>query len=516
LKWAGIALAAAVIVLAIVATVIARRAAPTLKNRIVETLRASFHGRVELDNLDVVSWHGFEVTGGNLRIYPPETSPQTGTPPLIALKHFDFHASLPGLFTKPTHVSVVKIDGLEINIPAIRAGTPVSGEQNEKKSHDKIEILVDEIVCDNSELTIGNQDPEKTPKKFIIQHVELHNVGPTAPWRYQATLINAIPRGNIHAQGDFGPWQIDNSGDTPVTGHYRFQNADLGTINGIGGTLSSTGDFEGKLDQITIDGVTDTPNFTLETANYPLTLHTRFHAIVDGINGDTYLQPVRATLGHSNFTASGAVTDIKGKGHTIDLDVDVPAGQLQDFLALAVQTEPPVLTALIATKAKLHIGTGKQHVMQRLSIKGNFTLRSIHFTNPQVQDKVDMLSLRAQGKPQEAKPGATDVYTRMNGSFSLKQGAIAFNPLTYTLPGAKVNLQGVYTLDGQVFDFRGHVLTDLPLHKMVASRWASVALRVAGPFFRRRGGGADIPVKISGTRSAPKFGLDLFDHEVVR
>ncbi len=97
----------------------------------------------------------------------------------------------------------------------------------------------------------------------------------------------------------------------------------------------------------------------LETANYPFTLHTRFHAIVDGINGDTYLQPVRATLGHSSFTASGAVTDIKGKGHTIDLDVDVPAGQLQDFLALAVQTKPPVLTA--SSRLKLSCISGREN-----------------------------------------------------------------------------------------------------------------------------------------------------------
>ena len=40
---------------------------------------------------------------------------------------------------------------------------------------------------------------------------------------------------------------------------------------------------------------------------------------------------------------------------------------------------------------------------------GSFTLQGIHFTNPSVQDKVDMMSLRAQGDPKEAKPGARDV-----------------------------------------------------------------------------------------------------------
>jgi hypothetical protein len=36
----------------------------------------------------------------------------------------------------------------------------------------------------------------------------------------------------------------------------------------------------------------------------------------------------------------------------IDLDVDIPAGRLQDFLGLAVKTEPPVLTSVIGAKAK--------------------------------------------------------------------------------------------------------------------------------------------------------------------
>jgi len=33
----------------------------------------------------------------------------------------------------------------------------------------------------------------------------------------------------------------------------------------------------------------------------------RFSAIVDGTSGDTYLQPVKAKLGESQFTCSGEV-----------------------------------------------------------------------------------------------------------------------------------------------------------------------------------------------------------------
>ena len=44
---------------------------------------------------------------------------------------------------------------------------------------------------------------------------------------------------------------------------------------------------------------------------------------------------------------------------------------------------------------------------------------------------------------------------------------------------------------------------------MVASKWKSLLLKPVDPFFKKDGAGAVIPVQVSGTRSAPKFGLDL-------
>jgi hypothetical protein len=207
------------------------------------------------------------------------------------------------------------------------------------------------------------------------------------------------------------------------------------------------------------------------------------------------------------------VINIRGKGHTIDLDVDVPAGQLRDFLQLAVKTEPPVMSALLATKTRLHIRPGKESVTRKLSFAGAFNLRNIRFTNPKVQDRVDMLSLRAQGEPKDAKPGAKDVESQMRGDFVMDRSLIRFRNLTYTLPGGRINLAGVYSMDGQQFQFNGKVFTHATLPHMVASRWKSLLLRPIAPFFKGPHGGAEIPVRISGTRSAPKFGLDLFQKD---
>jgi hypothetical protein len=497
----------AAVVLGVIGEVMVHRAAPILKGRVIETLSTRFNSRVELDGFNVSLVKGMEVSGDGLRIFPQDEVVAAGaTEPLIALAHFSFHADWAGLFADPMHVGAVHVTGMAIHIPPkeMRAQAPKG-----KRHIGKIKIVVDEIVFDDSKLVLGTSKPDKEPKDFELSHVVMRNVGPTKPWDYEATLVNAIPKGDIHAKGTFGPWDNDSPGDSTVTGHYTFDHADLNTIKGIGGMLSSVGEFTGQLDNIVVDGTTETSDFSLDTANHTVPLDTKFHAIVDGMSGDTYLKPVEARLGESDFSCSGAIINVKGKGHIIDLDVDVPSGRIQDFLRLAVKTNPVVMTGGLTMKAKLHVRPGDESVSKKIGLKGGFTLRQIHFTNPDVEDKVDMLSLRAQGDPKDAKPGAEDVHSQMVGEFVMDAGRLNFSKLNYTLPGATVALTGEYTLDGERFEFEGKVRTDAKVSQMVASRWKSILLKPVDPFFKKDGAGAEIPVKISGTKSAPKFGLDL-------
>lgn len=506
-RWILVSMSIAAIVLASVGEVMVHRAGPILKGRVIETLSTRFESRVELEGLSVSLLRGLEVRGHGLKIYPTDDVVAAGaTEPLIAVEDFSFHSNLAGLFVKPMHVGVVRVTGMEIKIPPKEMRRKGDGEA---RRGGKMKIVVDEFVCSDSRLVIGTMKPGKAPKDFELQRIEMHNVGPDAPWRYAATLTNAVPKGDILASGTFGPWANADPGTSPVTGHYNFDHADLSTIKGIGGMLWSVGDFSGELDRIAVDGTTKTPDFSLDTANHPVALETRFHAIVDGTTGDTYLQPVEAVLGETHFTTSGTVINMKGKGHAVDLEVEVPDGRVEDFLQLAVKSEPVVMTGRVGMKTKLQIRSGPESVAQRISLRGGFGLSAIHFSNPAVQDKVDMLSLRAQGDPKLAKPGAADVSSRMVGQFLMDRGELNFSKLDYTLPGANVELTGVYSLDGSKFDFFGDVKTQAKLSKMVASRWKSLMLRPVDPFFHKDGAGAEIPVKITGTRSEPKFGLDL-------
>jgi hypothetical protein len=505
--WIAIALLFSVIGIAAVVEFVLHRAEPILRGRVIETLSTKFDSRVEMAGFHVSVLKGLEISGDGLRIYPTDEVMAAGAKnPLLEFSHFSFHADVRGLFLKPMHVGTVHVTGMTIQVP------PKEVRQQAPKSNrhlGKIKIVVDEIVCDDSKLVIETAKPDKDPKEFDLKHIVMHNVGPDSPWRYDATLVNAIPTGDIHATGTFGPWVNESPGDSAVTGKYTFDHADLNTIRGIGGMLSSVGEFSGQLNRIAVDGTTETPDFSIDTANHPVPLHTKFHAIVDGTTGDTYLQPVEARLARSEFTCAGAIVNVKGKGHIIDLDTTVPNGRIQDFLALAIKQQPVLMTGRLNMKAKLHIRPGDERVIQKLGLKGRFHLNAIYFTNPEWQDKVDMLSLRARGEAKRAKPGAEDVSSLMSGDFVMGNEKMSFQNLFYSLPGADINLAGVYTLTGDELDFEGKVRTKAALSNMVATWWKSWLLKPVDPFFRKNGAGAEIPIKISGSRGAPKFGLEL-------
>src|SRR5205823_14943232 len=115
------------------------------------------------------------------------------TQPLIAVDRFYFRSGILGLFFKPTHVRAVQVTGLRINIPPRQ----MRQQSSERKSRHrgKIRIVVANIVCENSSLILQNSNPNKDPKNFQLKHIELHDVGPNAPWSYDAILTNAVPRG---------------------------------------------------------------------------------------------------------------------------------------------------------------------------------------------------------------------------------------------------------------------------------------------------------------------------------
>src|ERR1700723_1512783 len=186
---------------------------------------------------------------------------------------------------------------------------------------------------------------------------------------FNAKLTNPKPVGQIESRGYFGPWNAAQPGETAVGGTYSFQHADLSTIKGIGGILSSQGAYQGTLDKIVVDGETDTPDFQVKISGHKVPLHTEFHAIVDGTDGDTYLDPVKAKLLHSAFTASGKIVRMKNPpGHDVELNVVLGRARIEDLLKLGIKTDPPIMTGVVEMKTKLSLPAAAEDIANRLAL----------------------------------------------------------------------------------------------------------------------------------------------------
>jgi len=484
-------------------------ARPILHTRVVETLSARFKSKVELEAFDVSLMKGFQVSGEGLRLFGDgdPNNHEPGIQPLIAVAEFRFRMEIRDFLRSPMRVKTVYVRGLRLNLPPREQRGQMTKLGPEGG---KIKILVDRFVCDEAQLIINTLKPGKLPLEFDFKNLKMTSIGPDGPMHFDADLTNPKPVGNVLSSGWFGPWQANSPRDTPVNGTYSFNHADLGTIKGIGGILSSTGEYGGTLDNIVVDGKTDTPDFRVATAMRMVPLHTEFHAIVDGTTGDTYLQPVTARILNSSLVAHGSVMRTKDpEGHRVELDVMIEKGRIEDLLKLAVGTDPPIMTGSVRLRTKFDLPPGKPDFAKRLRLAGNFQVSGAHFTNEKIQAKIDALSMRSQGKPKLAQDNIPDnVQSDVNSTFGLDNGLISFSQLEFRVPGTQVNLTGTYSLDGNQIDFHGKARLDAKLSHTVTG-WKSILLKPADPFFSKNGAGTELPVKVTGIKSEPHFGSDF-------
>lgn len=476
--------------------------APVLQRKLVEALNANLDADVQLESFDVDSFPTLKIHGDNLKL---RLQGQRQRMPFIEIRHFEVTGGLFGLFRKQRRFSSVELEGLRITIPPRTADDKQAGS----KAASAIEgpVLIDRVVARDAQLIIVPKDPRKEPHIFSIHDLDLESVGFNRAMPFVATLTNPIPKGEIATRGTFGPWVKGDPGLTPLGGTYSFNRADLDTIKGIGGILKSTGEFSGHLEEIDVKGSTSTPDFSIDVGGGAVPLETRFHAVVDGTNGNTYLKEVDARLQDTPITAAGAIESEPGvKGRTVKLDLKITDGRIQDVLRLAVKAPKPVMLGRIAMQAKLLLPPGKAAVADRLRLAGTFALERAHFTDPIVQEQIAMLSRRAQGKKPTDPVGR--IVSDMRGRFTLRDGVMRFDPFAFGVPGADVEIRGVYALRSEQLDFTGTLAMDASVSKASGGGIKGFFLKPFDPLFRKKGKGAVLPITIKGPRAEPKFGLN--------
>ena len=480
----------------------------TLKDRVIALLSDQLESEVTIETLEGRVFPRVAVSGGGVVI---RHKGRTDVPPLITIARFEIRGSLRDLLRHPRRVAEVRLAGLQVKIPP---GDEHEGREKAdatpREPNRKLEqVVIERFEAPDTVVTVIPRKAGKRPKVFSIHHLVMDRLGINETIPYIATLTNPVPEGEVETSGTFGPWNVASPARTPVVGTYVFQNADLGTINGLAGTLSSVGSFHGPLNRIQVQGETETPDFQIDVGGAPVPLTTRFTAVVDGSDGDTYLERVDAKILNTELTADGAVIGFDDvPGRQVEVNVVIPNGRIEDLLLLAVNSEKPLLNGAIHLKAKLVIPPEKKKVIDKLRLHGDFGLTQARFTDAGVQSKLMGLSRRGQGK--NKNEAMSEVLSNLRGRLVLENGAARFPRLTFAVPGAQVELAGQYGLRSEVLSFRGKLKMQATLSQVAGGGVKGFFLKAFDPFFKKPGSGMVLPIKITGTRKAPKFGLDMF------
>jgi len=500
------------VVSAIAIVLVYRWQQPRIRDRIIAILSENLDSNVELGDVDVSLGLVVRVTAHGLVLRHRE-HPEAA--PLIAVDRFSAEAPITALLHKPIHIASVSVVGLHITIPPRQHDDHDNVETLEVPDKSGLSgklgrptpVIVDRLTSDGAVLEIGLRKPGRPPRIFQIHRVVLTAAAFDRPTQFHAELTNPIPSGLIEADGTFGPWQPYEPALTKVSGSYTFNKADLATIDGIGGHLDSTGQFTGRLEQITVKGETRTPDFTLDIGGEPMPLNTTFTAIVDGTNGDTVLDAVSATLGHTPIQARGGIVHMGNeKDRTVELDARIDNGRLEDVLRLAMKDEPPAMFGGLHLETHLELPPGKGKVPLRLKLNGHFSVAEARFTSNTVRLKIDELSRRGRGAPEDTS--VANVASRLQGAFVLGGGVLSLSRVSFAVRGADIKMAGRYYLVPKTLDFAGTARLDARVSEMVTG-WKRLPLKILDPLFAHDGAGTLLPISVTGPASKPEFKVEV-------
>jgi hypothetical protein len=415
---------------------------------------------------------------------------------LITIEKLTVEGSYSGIFTR--HVPRIRVEGGHVFVP------PFGSNVTFQTQHSK--LVVDEIVANGTLVDFASNDPKKQPLRFEVYEALLHGVRWGSPLSYKLRLQNPEPPGEITTHGKFGAWTTGHPGDTPISGEYTFERADLGVYGGIAGMLSSRGNYDGVLKHIDIAGVTDLPDFEVKSGGRKVRLATKFSAFVDAIHGDTFLKGVDARFGQTSVIVTGSVAGTKGStGKSALLDLTARRGRIEDILGLFVKDRRSPMSGEIVLKAKAEIPPGRESFLEKAKLQGKFGIDDGTFSKPETQKNVNELSAGARGEKME---DAETVLTDLKGQVTLEGGIARFSDLSFGIPGASANMYGTYNILNHRIDLHGRMRVDTKISKTTTGVKA-LLLKAIDPFFKKKRRGEVVPVHITGTYEHPQFGLDL-------
>ena len=430
-------------------------------------------------------------------------------PPLITVQTLIIRGSYNGLFRIHKRVDEVQVKGLHVLIPPLGPSGQPHSVMPLTTSTSGATITIGVITTDDALLEFMSRQPEQETFKLLVHRLTLDQVGESGSIPYHAVLLNTEPPGEIRSDGLIGPYNEDDPGSTPVTGSYTYEHANLGVFEGISGTLSSQGKFSGTIGHIDANGEADVPDFHVSGSSHSVHLISKFQAVVNGTNGDTYLQNVDSHFQRTTLTSNGSVAGHPGQhGKTVRLEMAMERGRIEDLLSLFTDEKRPSMTGSINLSAKVQVPPGPPGFLRKLDLAGSFGIGSGRFMAPKVQQPVNALteSARGENKEQQAEDPET-VLSKFRGQVSVKNGVATLSNVSFSAPDTSAQLQGTYNLVDRKVDLHGILYTYGKLSD-TTSGFKALVLKAVSPFLKQKSVTV-VPFSITGTSPNPSFALDF-------
>jgi len=469
---------------------------PFSSQKVTQSVQESWPGKIAVQRFHRVY---FPHPGCVLENVALTRGSDTSGPPLVAIQKVTIQANYHDLLLRPGSISRIILEGLKISVPAEQD----TSQQTSRSS--KSSTRIGEVFTKDATLEVARKDD--SPLKFEIHQLSLKSISDNSPMSYDLAMRNAEPPGEIRSRGKLGPWDSQHMNDIPLSGSYTFDGVNLGVFEGIGGTLTGTGNFRGVLGRIETEGTTDTPKFEVTRSHHRVALKAKFVASVDGMNGDTTLHSVEGSFLKTPVHIEGFVTGKSGQpGKTTSLNASVRNGRIGDVLWLFVHEPKAPMEGPTNFRAHIVWPSGHQPFLKRVVLQGEFEIEHAQWTKPERQMSVNMLSKRASGKKKD--PNTPNVTADLKGKVLLSNEIAKFQDTSFKVPGAEAILHGTYNLEDTKIDFHGDLKTEASLSDD-SSGVKAVLLKPLDPLFKKKHAGAVVPVEMTGNYHNPHFGVSL-------
>jgi hypothetical protein len=423
-------------------------------------------------------------------------------PPLGSARSLTVQGTWLDLLLLRERVRLVDITGLHIVLPAL--GSSASHEDFPAGSSADFggpTAVVEQLRIHESILDIMRANGSRY--SFPIRQLVIRNLQKGQALAYAVDMQNAKPTGHILSTGSFGPLNPKNLGATPLSGNFTFSRVNLRDIGNIGGTLSSTGHFNGTLAAFEADAVSETPDFAVGNGE-PTPFATSVHCGINGLNGDVILHGIDAKTGASTIHVEGGIV---GSPKVINVEMSVAGGRMQDLLHPLIHDKVPLAGAVwLHSHAQLDPAGNGSKFLQRLRVDGTFDAPAERLTNQATEQKLSAFSQRAQGvKPSKLDPSSAgqasnasaDVVSSFKGQAKIRDGVLSTQRIIVQMPGVEVDLGGSFNLRNSTVDLTGNIRMQSDISH-TATGFKSALMKPLIPFFKKKNAGAVIPIAVTG------------------